>query len=246
MLCIGLSWQGANPAYDAYETALRRRAAALGISVDISWLAGKERPPLTSLLPGLNGIVFTGGPDVAPARYGDSDPAGICECDETRDAIEFALLEHVARRPIPTLGICRGAQLLNVFHGGTLVHDLGEANATHRGSPDKRHALEIRAGSALEAIAGSNTGTVNSSHHQAVDRLAEPFRRSALAADGTIEAYEYADASPHPFFLAVQWHPERMEPGSPLSDGVLDAFLKAAAVSGEYGGLASRSSRSVL
>lgn len=226
MLCIGLSWRSGHPAYDAYETALQRRAQALGLPVEIRWLAGPDQPFGSSALESVDGVVFTGGPDVAPARYGESDPDGICEVDEERDAVEFALLAHFARRPRPTLGICRGAQILNVFHGGTLVHDLGPLNAVHKrsGPEDKRHEIQIQPGTRLAAGAGLS-GAVNSSHHQAVARLAAPFRLAASAPDGTVEAYEYAASDARPFFLAVQWHPERMEAVSPLSHGVLDAFI---------------------
>lgn len=231
MLCIGLSCRTAHSAYDTYETALRRRAGVLGVPVEIRWLAGPDRQLPPGALDGLHGMVFTGGPDVVPARYGEDDPEGVCDTDAGRDAAEFALLDALAARPIPTLGICRGAQILNVFHGGTLIQDLGSLNATHArsGPDDKRHEILVQPGTKLAGIVYASTGMVNSSHHQAVKALARPFRLSATAPDGTIEAYERSEPSTHPFFLAVQWHPERMEPGSPLSDGVLDAFIKAAA-----------------
>jgi putative glutamine amidotransferase len=227
MLCIGLSWRGAHNAYDAYETALRRRAQAQDLAVEIRWLAGRDRPVATGVLPLLAGVVFTGGPDVAPERYGETDPKSVCQTDPERDAAEFALLEHFQANPLPTLAICRGAQIVNVFNGGTLVQDLGALNAVHEGSPDKHHPVHVASGTQMERIARSTVGTVNSSHHQAVGRLARPFRLSAAAPDGTVEAYEYADVQDRPFFLALQWHPERMQAGLALSDGVLDAFIRA-------------------
>jgi len=82
----------------------------------------------------------------------------------------------------------------------------------------------------LEAMAAGDLRT-NSSHHQAVDRLADAFRAIAHAPDGTLEAYEYADRDAHPFFLATQWHPERM-PERSLGDGPIAAFLTACATAG--------------
>lgn len=225
-LQIGLSWQGGSAEYGAYEAALLRRAAASGIQLTIAWLGGQDRPFLSSALPGLHGLCLTGGADVEPWRYGNADAAGVCHTDAVRDATEWALLEHVQRKPLPVLAICRGAQLLNAFHGGTLIPDLAERNAAHRAPPEKQHEVQIIAGTRLAEISGLDKAIVNSSHHQAVDVLAPRFSISARAADGTIEAFEARDHS-EPFALAVQWHPEKMAQGLSLSDGVFDAFLAA-------------------
>ena len=229
MLCIGLSFHNGDRDYDAYESAFLRRADALGLPVEIFWLAGRDRPFRTEILPRLDAICFTGGADVAPERYGRPEAADVCRVQPERDEIEFALLEHFAGRPIPTLGICRGAQILNVFHGGTLIPDLGEKTAVHRAEPRQPHDVLIEPESALARISGLTEGITNSSHHQAVDRVAPGFRVSAWATDGTVEAFELADPGAGPFFLAVQWHPEAMEPGMPLAEAVLDAFLSATA-----------------
>lgn len=120
--------------------------------------------------------------------------------------------------------------MLNVFHGGTLIPDLGRRNGIHRrdGEAGQVHDVAIVEGTRLHAIAGKRGGLVNSSHHQAVARLAPGFRVSALSPeDAVIEAFEYARPDSKPFLLAVQWHPEGMEQGLPLADGVLDALLRA-------------------
>jgi putative glutamine amidotransferase len=106
---------------------------------------------------------------------------------------------------------------------------LGERNSVHRreGTERREHAVSIVEGSALERIAKSNAGRVNSSHHQAVDRLAERFRVSAVSEDGVVEAFEPAEPDARPFVLGVQWHPEGMAAGEPLADQVLDALLTA-------------------
>lgn len=229
MLCIGLSFHNGDRDYDAYESAFLRRAHELGLPVEIFWLAGRDRPLRTDVLPRLSGVCFTGGADVAPERYGRPEDAELCRVDAERDAIEFALLEHFARRPVAMLGVCRGAQIINVFHGGTLIPDLGEKVTIHRAEPRREHEVHIESGTELARLSGISAGTTNSSHHQAVDRLADGLRVSARAADGTVEAYERSQPDSQPFFLAVQWHPESMEPRLPLADRVLAAFLKAAA-----------------
>jgi putative glutamine amidotransferase len=227
---IGLSFHGGDPDYEYYPSALHRRADAIGISLETEWLAGKGRPQRFDLIDSLDAVVLTGGPDVGPERYGLTDTAGTCRTDPERDAIEWVLLEELTANPKPTLAICRGAQLLNVFHGGSLIPDLHERNAVHRRDDSFRrraHDVALRPGTLLSAITGAVHGAVNSSHHQAVDRLARGFRVSASSEDGVVEAFEPIDTEGHPFLLAVQWHPEAMEDGLPLSDYVLDALLRA-------------------
>ena len=218
-LRIGLSY-GDDADYGNYPKALRRIGAQLGYDVETVWLHGAE--PAGDL----DGIVFTGGEDVDPARYGREDARAVCEVDAARDAFEWTLLETSA--DLPTLAICRGSQLHNVYHGGTLIPHLATArdHVRHNGV-DNEHAVAVVPGSSLDAMARGDLRT-NSSHHQAVDRRADPFRALAHAPDGTLEAYEYAERNAHPFFLATQWHPERM-PDRSLGDGPIAAFLTACA-----------------
>lgn len=223
---IGLSYR-ARDAYDIYARALVRRGHSNGVEVRPVWLAGPDRPLQREELAALAGVVLTGGADVEPQRYGFSDPRGLCSAEPARDAEEWALLEHLRDRPVPLLAICRGAQLLNVFYGGSLIPDLGELNAMHRGRKHQLHWVEVAPGTQLASIVGAGPGRANSSHHQAVERLAKPFVVNARATDGTIEGYERPVAIERSFTLAVQWHPEEMKPGLPLADGVLDALLRA-------------------
>jgi putative glutamine amidotransferase len=227
---IGLSYHGGDADYEDYPAALHRRARTLGLKIDTLWLAGAKSETRLDLLARLDAIVFTGGPDVEPQRYGFADSHGHCRTNPERDAVEWEMLEGFQRRPVPVLAICRGAQLLNVFNGGSLIPDLGERNATHRRSGDERreHPVAIAPGSRLHALTGLTSGRINSSHHQAVDRLAQGFRVSAISDDGVIEAFEPADPGEGPFALAVQWHPEGMQAGEPLADRVLDALLSSA------------------
>jgi len=218
-LRIGLS-HGDDEHYGNYPKALRRVGATLGLDVETVWLHEADDDGW------LDGIVFTGGEDVDPVRYGREEARDLCDVDVARDAFEWALRD--ANPHLPTLAICRGSQLLNVYHGGTLIPHLATADDhVRRNGADNEHAVVVAAESPLEGMAGGDPRT-NSSHHQAVDRLADPFRALAHAPDGTLEAYEYADRDAHPFFLAIQWHPERM-PERSLGDGPIAAFLQACA-----------------
>jgi putative glutamine amidotransferase len=223
---IGLSYHGGDHDYEAYPAALRRRAQALGVPIEIEWLAGALLPAQPDALARIDALVLTGGPDVEPRRYGMPESADLCKTNPERDAAEWAMLERLRERPIPTLAICRGAQLLNVFHGGTLIADLAEGSRVHTrtGEEWRLHEVTIEGGTRLHEIAGVLRGVVNSSHHQAVDRLADGFRVAAAHGD-VIEAFEPA-GSTEPFKLAVQWHPEAMEAGLPLADGIIDALLR--------------------
>lgn len=226
---IALSYHGGDSDYDAYPEALLRRSRALGLAIETVWLAGKDRPTQLEALGTADALVLTGGADVEPHRYGYKDEDGACKTDPARDAIEWEILERVQTRPVPVLAICRGAQLLNVFHGGSLIADLGAGNAIHRreGGERRVHDVSVRPGTRAHEIAGALGGLVNSSHHQAVGRIAPGYVVSATSQDGVTEAFEPENPAARPFLLAVQWHPEAMDPGLPLGDGPLDALLAA-------------------
>jgi putative glutamine amidotransferase len=176
------------------------------------------------------GLMLTGGPDVFPARYGKGSELARCSVDEARDVLEFALYEKARDLKMPTLGICRGAQLLNVAHGGTLVIDIpADTQATTEHARimdvDSVHPFHAEAGSVLVKITGEIEGTVNSAHHQAVERLGEGLRVSGYSADGIVEGIEWQDSTGRPFLLGVQWHPERMDYDNPFSLSIAQHFL---------------------
>ena len=175
--------------------------------------AGAEAVPARAdelpRLHGFAGLLLTGGPDVDPALYGEARHPETEEPDRERDDIETELLCEALERDLPLLAICRGLQLLNVFHGGDLVQHLDTVQR-HRKPEDDRaapvHDIFIEPGSLLHSIAGGRQWRVNSRHHQAVKRLGRALRVSAVdPEDGTIEALERPDKR---FVLAVQWHPE--------------------------------------
>ena len=138
------------------------------------------------------GLVLAGGDDVG--------------ADPSRDRAERGLLLAALARDLPVLGVCRGAQLVNVALGGTLVPDLDALGRPHV-LPHGSHPVETAPGSVVRQLLGP-AAAVNSLHHQAVDRLGHDLTATAWAADGTVEAVEGDD------LVAVQWHPELQ-----LSDG---------------------------
>ncbi len=166
------------------------------------------------VLDAVDGLVIAGGGDVAPSSYGAKD-AGSKDTDPHADATELALARRARERGVPTLAICRGMQIVNVAHGGTLQQDIGRSGTPHppiSDDPDEavaaRHAVVIDEGSMLAEVLGAGTRRVNMIHHQAVDRLADGFQVTARAEDGVIEAIESDDGWP---FLGVQWHPEKLD-----------------------------------
>jgi putative glutamine amidotransferase len=166
-----------------------------------------------AVIPRLDGLILSGGPDIEPVRYGAAPDPFAERSQADRDTWETALLMAALQADLPVLGICRGLQLINVCRGGTLHQHLpdvvGDA-VTHRQAEDGRratHVVDIVAGSRLARVLGATRLRVNSFHHQAVDRLGTGLRASARAPDGTIEAIE--DPA-RPFVLAVQWHAETL------------------------------------
>jgi putative glutamine amidotransferase len=159
----------------------------------------------------LHGIVFSGGADVDPSRYGAVAHPETDTPQARRDAGEMALLHAALERDMPTLAICRGFQLLNVARGGDLVQHLPEAvgNDVHKQVPGAFavHPVEVKEGSTLASIVGAGPD-VTSHHHQALGRVGDGLVETAWAADGTLEAVE--DPSLR-FAVGVQWHPEAGE-----------------------------------
>jgi len=177
---------------------------------------GEEEPG--EFLDHVDGVIFTGGGDLAPKLFEAPLHPTHYGVDEERDAFELALLEAALERSTPTLGICRGMQLLNVLLGGDLHTHLPEVlgdAVPHRSSGRcaARHHVRLDPNSRLAAVFKETDLWVRSWHHQAVNRLGRGLVPTAWAPDGTVEALELAGA---PCLLAVQWHPElEQEEASP-------------------------------
>jgi putative glutamine amidotransferase len=180
------------------------------------------------VLDGIDGLIITGGKDVDPARYGQRPHPTSDEPDRVRDAWEFALLDEALRRGVPVLGICRGAQVLNVALGGTLIQHLPDViGHTHHQKGNAvfgTSAVWTEPGTRLADLIGK-TSDAQCYHHQAIDRVGEGLIVSARDDDGVIEAVEL-DRSSHPdhWVVGVQWHPEER-----LDDLRLFAAVVAAA-----------------
>lgn len=147
------------------------------------------------------GLVLSGGTDLDPALYGEAPGASSDSPDRERDALEQRLLREALDRDAPVLAICRGLQLFNVVHGGTLFQHI-EGHKTP-------HEVSIAAGTRLAGIFGAGPRDVNSRHHQAAARLGQGLVVSARSTDGVIEGLERPDRR---FAVAVQWHPEDLVP----------------------------------
>lgn len=191
--------------------------------------------PPAHFLDSLDGILLTGGGDIAPHRYGASviHPATYGISDQ-RDEFEIALVRAALAADIPLLAICRGMQILNVALGGTLIQHIPDAirgALNHRqqelGIPsgEPAHPVIIQPDSLLARTVGTTHLMVNSYHHQAVAELAPPLLPTATAPDGVIEAAEVPQAT---FVLAVQWHPERLYQRYPAHQALFTALVDAA------------------
>jgi putative glutamine amidotransferase len=160
-------------------------------------------------LEGYAGLLLMGGSDVNPKRYGEAAQAETEQPDDERDEIELELIHNAIEKDLPIFAICRGLQILNVYHGGTLIQHLSSAER-HDPETDSKvepvHGVAIEPGSLLANIAGASSWQVNSRHHQAAGQIGAGLRVSARdTEDGTVEALERPDKR---FVVAVQWHPE--------------------------------------
>ncbi len=179
----------------------------------------------------LDGVIIAGGPDVDPARYGAPRDPRTQAAVPARDEFEAQLIAFAAERRLPTLCICRGAQLLNVVRGGSLHQHLPEVVGGHHHDPgDGRlgtSVVSLETTSRLAGVLGEGPHEVACHHHQAVARVGAGLVPVAWAEDGTIEALEDPD---EPALLAVQWHPEERDDLS-LFGWLVDAATLAASSS---------------
>jgi putative glutamine amidotransferase len=188
-----------------------------------------------------DGVLLTGGEDVDPRLYGNGLPAHLRQTVTVtpdggeRDLRELLLIDEVFRQRKPLLAICRGHQILNVALGGTLVADIrGELpKAMNHRRMDRRsevvHEVRLTETGILAKITGSNSLGVNSTHHQAVRRVAAPLQVIARSDDGIVESMQLKPSLGRtlPFLLSVQFHPERLADRYPKHRAIFIAFTQA-------------------
>jgi putative glutamine amidotransferase len=238
-LCIGIPWrtteeqrQGERKKLDYYFTSVRNAGAE---PVDVK--LDQDASALAAQLNDLDGFVLPGSPaDVDPARYQAATHPKTAPFDANREHIDAQILDHSFKTGKPVLAICFGCQLLNVYQQGTLIQDLKSERrevlphgatdlppGAQKG--DLQHEATFESGSLLARLNGGLTGTINSSHHQAIDKPGKDLTVTAHAPDGTIEAVEWKGGPG--WVVGVQWHPERM-PDDALAQKLFSEFVAAA------------------
>jgi putative glutamine amidotransferase len=185
---------------------------------------------LEPLLDRLDGLCVPGGPDLDPSTYGEDPHSELGPFNPDVDRFEIAMVRAADERELPILGICRGAEVLNVARGGSLIQhlpDLGARLPHRQDTPgtETSHPVSVATDSLLGEVTAADELQVNSFHHQGIGRLGRDLRPVAAAPDDTVEALEATDRR---FCLGVQWHAEtlvHMEPQIAL----FGAFVEAAA-----------------
>ena len=183
-----------------------------------------NRQGAREILERVDGLVLTGGADIDPTHYGQTARHPDQIAPRERTGSDFAYAREAKDRGMAVLGICLGAQTLNVAFGGSLLQHIPDdvpGALEHRDGAE--HTIRIEPGTILARALGVESATVNSFHHQGIGDLAPGFRISARSPDGIIEGIERTD---HPFFMGVHWHPERLA-GSETTRRLLGAFVDA-------------------
>lgn len=206
-----------------YVDAVRR---AGGIPV----LLPPGEPHTSEILALVDGLILSGGGDIDPSRYHGQHHQTIYMLDPERDNSELELAQKLVSTDLPLLPICRGAQVLNVALGGTLIEHLPDEvgeDILHRAPPrvPTRHSIRVDPESQLAKITGHTELVTASWHHQAARKVAPGLRVVARAPDGAIEALEMPG---HPWLIAVQWHPELTAATDPAQQAIFDALVEAA------------------
>ena len=221
-----------------YQQALMSAGA-----LPLAMAATRSREMIAECVRRCDGVLLTGGDDVNPALYANGLPAHVRRTVEItpdggeRDLREMMVIDEVFRQHKPLLAICRGHQIVNVALGGALVADIEcqVSGALNHRRLDKRdevvHEVRLTAGSVLAKITGKQTLGVNSTHHQAVARVAPPLQVSGVSTDGIIESTELKPEAGRllPFFLTVQFHPERLVARHAEHKAIFRAFARACA-----------------
>ena len=211
----------------------------------VRWLKGNEHIEITTLSPlhtdlesiqDFDGILLSGGVDMHPKFYNSTVtdyPNAPQHFHEKRDEFEIAVFQKSQQNNIPLLAVCRGMQMVNCILGGNLTQDIGpEANGIHKFEHhDKGHGINIVPATLLNEITGVDRTMSNSAHHQCINNLGEGLLVNCRSDDGIVEGIEWEQKENKPFFLGIQWHPERMYKFHlnelPSTKNIRDRFIKA-------------------
>ena len=168
---------------------------------------------ITQYIDSIDGFLCPGGADVAPHLYGEDPVRGMSYFNMDQDVFEMQMIKGCVAAKKPVFGVCRGMQLVNVAFGGSMIQDIPSQTKSvqaHAGSMDARdepfHWVDLKEGSVIRQLMGSDKIMTNSFHHQAVKDIARGFTVTGTAADGIVEAMECMDKK----ILAVQFHPENL------------------------------------
>jgi putative glutamine amidotransferase len=182
----------------------------------------------------LDGLLIPGGVDMDPQTYGEAMRPEVGRLDAARDTVELQLVRWAIADGMPVLGLCRGAQVINVAAGGSLYQDIPAQIGTelqHDCYPTKgftrthlAHPVALSAGSRLEAVLEQSSIDVNSMHHQSVKTLGDGLAITAVAPDGVVEAVEGTGEA---FLVGVQWHPEVFDTDDRSTRPLFEAFVRA-------------------
>lgn len=204
------------------------RAVAQGGGIPVLIPAILEDEDRLELYSHLQGVLFSGGGDIAIKYFKGEDHAKIADVDDYRDVTELTLLKRSVEDGKPFLAICRGVQVMNVALGGTLyTHIPDQFNTTLEHSQEEfttiAHPVNIDEDSRLAEIFGETLLQVNSLHHQGLKDVASSLKVVGHAPDGMIEAVELPD---HPYAMGVQWHPEWLT-DQPVMRRLFKSFVDA-------------------
>ena len=203
-------------------------------------LVPEDLGTLRAIYDHLDGLLLPGGVDMDPQTYGEEKTPLVGALDPARDATELQLTRWAMADGLPVLGLCRGAQVINVAAGGTLYQDLAEelpGAIKHdyfpfRGQSFARdylaHDVEVAGGTRLASLLGAGPVRVNSMHHQGVKELGQGLVSTAVSPDGLVEALEGERDS---YLVAVQWHPEALTDNDERTRRLFADFIQAASES---------------